>query len=173
MIIFLKIMWYTRLVERYKRNPNTVCVVCKKAIYRRPGEIKKNNYKVFCSMACYGIHSRKEKPCIVCKKMILASLNKKTCSRTCSNKHRAGIRYKIGSPKDKVKTLRILKLRLMEKRGRNCERCNYNKYRILQVHHKNKNNKDNRIENLEIICPNCHYEEHYSEKNWFKNNLEK
>lgn len=27
---------------------------------------------------------------------------------------------------------------------------------VLQLDHKNGNNKDNRIENLRILCPNCH-----------------
>jgi len=26
----------------------------------------------------------------------------------------------------------------------------------LQLHHKNGDNQDNRLENLQIICPNCH-----------------
>lgn len=157
----------------YKRNPNTNCAICNKPIYRRPVEITKHKKGVFCSMDCYGISSRKEKPCAVCGKMILAKFNKKTCRRGCANIYRAGIKYKIGRPKDKANTVRILKLRLMKERGKKCERCNYNKYEILQVHHKNKNNKDNQIENLEIICPNCHYEEHLLEKSWLKNNLEK
>jgi hypothetical protein len=160
-------------VVEYKRNPNTICIICKKAIYRRPTEIKKHKKGVFCSMACYGISSRKEKPCIVCGKLLLSGLNKKTCNRTCSNKYRSGIKYKIGRPKDKARTFRIIKLRLMKERGKNCERCNYNKYEILQVHHKNRNKKDNRTKNLEIICPNCHYEEHLLEKSWLKNTLEK
>ena len=99
-------------MEEYKRNPNTKCAVCKTPIYRRPINIKNSN--VFCSMKCYGISCRKENPCVVCKKLILSSLNKKTCSRGCSNIQRAGIQYKINSPKDKVKSQKALKIRLLD-----------------------------------------------------------
>ena len=61
--------------EQYKRNPNTKCSICGKEIYRRPKEIESG--QVFCSVKCAGIGCRKEKPCTVCKKLILSSLNKK------------------------------------------------------------------------------------------------
>lgn len=143
------------------RNPNTRCFVCKKPIYRRPCEIKGRAGRVFCSMSCFGISCRKEIKCVSCGKLILAGLNKKTCSRSCANKNRAGIVYKINRPRDKVITQRAIKLRLFSVRGRKCERCGYFKYEILQVHHKDRNRSNNSIDNLEIICPNCHYEEHY------------
>lgn len=157
--------------EQYKRNPNTNCVVCNKPIYRRPVEIKRG--KVFCSSICYGISQRKEIPCLVCGKLMLTGLNKKTCSRSCANKHRAGIKYKIGRPRDKARTFRTIKLRLLEERGSRCARCAYNKYEILQVHHKDRNRNNNKLDNLELICPNCHYEEHLLEKSWLKNRVEK
>lgn len=42
-----------------------------------------------------------------------------------------------------------------------CEQCNntgqwLNKVIVLELDHKNGNNKDNRIENLRFLCPNCH-----------------
>lgn len=119
-------------------------------------------------MVCYGIARRKEKPCVICGKLILSKFNKKTCSRTCSNKHRLGIKYKIGRPKDKAKSQRLLKLRLIKERGKKCERCDYKKLEILQVHHKDRNRNNNDLENLALICPNCHYEEHFLEKSWLK-----
>jgi predicted nucleic-acid-binding Zn-ribbon protein len=150
--------------EKYKRKPNTECLICQKPIYKRRVEIKRNEGRIFCSMACYGISRRKEKPCLVCGSPILAGANKKTCSRSCANKHRAGIKYKLNRPRDKVTSYQFLKVRLSKQRGKVCERCGYNKYEILQVHHKNRDRINNNLENLELICPNCHYEEHYLRK---------
>lgn len=147
-------------MEKYKRNPNTTCVICKKAIYKRPCEIKLTTGNVFCSQACYGISNRKEHPCAVCKAPILASMHKKTCSRACANTHRAGIKYKISRPKDKVVSHQAIRTRLLRTRGEQCERCSYSVSAILQVHHKDHSRKNNDLSNLELICPNCHYEEH-------------
>lgn len=150
--------------ELYERNPNTSCIICSTRVYRKPSQIERNNGNVFCSQRCYGINCRREVPCVICQKPILGSLHKKTCSRTCSNKNRAGIKYKIGRPRDKAQKARHIKLQLLRERGTKCERCDYNKGEILQIHHKNRNKYDNRHENLEIICPNCHYEEHILNK---------
>ena len=163
-IKFIFVLWYTGLVSEYKRNPNTKCLVCDKPIYRRPAEIQKNEGRVFCSASCYGINLRKEIPCGVCGKMILSGLNKKTCSRSCANKHRTNIKYKIGRPKSNTESQRTSKSLLLKNRGKKCENCGYNKYQILQIHHKNKNRENNGLENLELLCPNCHAEKHYLEK---------
>lgn len=154
--------------ELYKRNPNTTCKVCKKQIYRRPCELERSAGQAFCSQACYGLACRKEKPCMICGKAILASLHRKTCSRSCSNKSREGLKYKANRPHDKVKYQQGLKIQLLRVRGKNCERCGYGKFEILQAHHKDQNRNNNNFENLELICPNCHCEEHYSEKSWLK-----
>ena len=154
------------MTEQYKRRPNTKCLICSKLIYRRPQEVKSNNGRVFCSQVCYGIGCRKETPCVVCGVPILASANKKTCSRSCANTHRAGIKYRVGSPKSKVKHQQSLKLRLLKDRGKKCERCGYKQYKILNVHHKDRNRENNGLDNLELICPNCHAEEHYLQSSW-------
>lgn len=156
------------MIEQYHRKPNTKCSVCGKQIYRKPYQIRLNRGRVFCSIECYGISNRKEIPCIICGKLILAGKNKKTCSRGCANTLRSGIKYRQGGPKDKVKSYQALKTRLLKLRGSMCERCEYKKVEILQVHHRDKNHANNCLENLELICPNCHYEEHYLEKSWLK-----
>ena len=157
------------MTEQYKRKPNTICIICSKHTYKRPLQIERNGGRAFCGMACYGISCRKESPCTVCGKLILASLNKKTCSRSCANTHRTGIKYQINRPRDKVASQRAIKIRVMQERGIKCERCGYDKKEVLQIHHKDRNKNNNIVDNLELICPNCHFEEHYLEKSWLKN----
>lgn len=147
--------------ESYKRKPNTTCHTCSSPIYRRPGELEVSNNRSFCSSLCYGKSLRKEKPCVVCGTLILASANKKTCSRACANTNRAGIQYTGRAPKDKVKTQRILKERLLSLRGSLCERCSFAIVQVLQVHHRDRDRNNNDLKNLEILCPNCHASEHY------------
>lgn len=158
--------------ESYTRKPNVNCAVCNKSVYRRPIQLQASKGRAFCSMLCYGISSRKETPCAVCGIPILANKNAGTCSRSCANKYRVGIKYKLGRPsKDKVKSQRALKIRLIDQRGTKCERCGYKKVEILHVHHRDRNRNNNALENLELICPNCHYEEHYLENSWLSGSL--
>jgi Zn finger protein HypA/HybF involved in hydrogenase expression len=52
---------------------------------------------------------------------------------------------------------RLIKAGLKENR---CEQCGISSWRgkplSVQLHHKNGDGTDNRTENLEFLCPNCH-----------------
>jgi hypothetical protein len=38
-----------------------------------------------------------------------------------------------------------------------CDICGWDVFNeALEIHHKNKNPSDNRVENLVVLCPNCH-----------------
>lgn len=55
-----------------------------------------------------------------------------------------------------------LKLRLFDAglKENRCERCGLSEWLgeplTMALHHRNGRGKDNRLENLQILCPNCH-----------------
>lgn len=60
------------------------------------------------------------------------------------------------APTSKVKK-RLLKNSLKEDKCEECGIINWrNKPITIQLHHINGDNTDNRLENLQMLCPNCH-----------------
>jgi hypothetical protein len=132
----------------------------------------------FCSHSCSAkignIGNRKHgsppKECLICGG---ETRNKKYCSNDCSieSMRMAKRKYiedtqnicgKIGE--SGMKTF------LLEKHGKKCMVCNgtewFGKPMPLELHHLNGKSKDNSIENLMIICPNCHtFTDTYKSKN--------
>lgn len=52
---------------------------------------------------------------------------------------------------------RLFKEKIKEYRCEKCKIDSYNDEKInLQIHHINGNNKDQRLINIQILCPNCH-----------------
>lgn len=79
-----------------------------------------------------------------------------TCSRACSNTYfRSGPNN--GNFIDGHNNYRKKALDYYDKV---CVRCGYSNELALEVHHKNKNRLDNSIDNLEVLCCNCHTIEH-------------
>lgn len=138
----------------------------------------------FCCMRCSRAFSTKSK-----RQEINDKVSQKLTGRTISDSHRESL--KEGWKKTPVRrwkekldlqdlfvkgTKKVnnqhLKLRLISEgiKSDACECCGtgptYNGRPLtLQVHHVNGDNTDNRIDNLQILCPNCHSQtENYSGK---------
>ncbi len=150
------VYWFSDLIM--KRKPNCSCFVCDKPIYRRPSQISNGN--VYCSLRCTGLSQQKIKVCKICDGDYVGA--KMTCSHSCANKARTGIKYTKEGKFDKAYRGSLLKEKIANKRGGCCERCKMDNYFILQVHHKKERHKGgtDRVTNLELLCPNCHATHH-------------
>lgn len=147
------------------RRPNCECKICLKPIYRRPYQISSG--PVFCSTSCFNKRNFDLylKICPSCgDKFTPNRKDQKTCSRTCSNKSRFGIKYKQGQPNSRATIVRKLKKLLLAERGYKCEECSFKVVEILQVHHvvRRCDGGSNELNNLKLLCPNCHALKHFS-----------
>lgn len=147
-------------------NPNCECASCKTPLYRRPSRLGKD---VYCSRKCFGQSCKIIKHCVICGSEVLGK-SRITCSTACSNKNRTGINYnQIGKElKSVVSKKSLVRRRLIDHLGfEHCQRCEYSKFpSVLHVHHVIERCKGgtDEVHNLELLCPTCHAEEHYSRK---------
>lgn len=75
------------------------------------------------------------------------------CSRDHGNKHKNILREENGEF-DNSKSYRK---RAFSHYSPQCTICHWDEdERILEVHHKDSNRNNNKVENLIILCPNCH-----------------
>lgn len=144
---------------------------CKKDIPLREKE-KISDYmrKKFCNLSCSASYNnsnkKQENKCLNCGKPLLS--NKKYCSAKCQQSFQyknyierwkegkeTGVRGEYGVSKH-------IRRYLFEKYENKCSLCKWGEMNPfsgkipLEVHHKDGDYKNNKEENLELLCPNCH-----------------
>lgn len=156
------------------------CLNCLKEKITPVSEIKRGFGK-FCSVSCGAKFKNKNKQplpcnvsCALCKMEFHINESKKKQSKSglyfCCRRHKddaqriGGIKeimpahYGTASPKNCYR-----RIAFFEKK-KECERCGYNQNTAaIIVHHIDRNRDNNVIENLEVLCANCHYIEHYGD----------
>lgn len=97
-----------------------------------------------------------KRECVCCGTMFSTEVrisNKQvTCSRACSNTY---FRTKDGASTYRTRALKHY--------GCKCNICGFDNILALEVHHIDKNRENNSIENLKVLCANCHRITHGSE----------
>lgn len=155
------------------------CLNCQKKFNARSQDIKRGFGK-FCCQSCASIYNRALDPkpepntiCAFCHQDFYMSESKKKNSKSglrfCCRKHKdiaqqiGGVtgmqlpHYKTGITYYRNKTL--------NNKPPVCERCSYDKnIAAIIVHHIDRNRENNNINNLEVLCANCHAIEHWSEQ---------
>ncbi len=138
----------------YESHIEMTCKTCQKTFKRHRLHVIKSGG--FCSRSC---HQRD--PCQLCGKIILGrqtfqSGDRKYCSRSCSAFVNRTMKSKVfyvvkgfaRSIKDHGKIL--------------CNRCKIDDINVLIVHHIDENRSNNEMNNLEVLCANCHHKHHWT-----------
>ena len=128
------------------RNPNTVCSKCGEPIYRRPSEIKK--WKTVLCSSCRN------------NTMNLIAKNKNT--KIYDNYIERWKRGEESGIRKPYYVSRHIMRYLFKKYNNKCQECGWseiNQYSgniPLECHHIDGDYKNNKEENLMLLCPNCH-----------------
>ena len=151
------------------------CHLCKTEFNAPLSEDKRGNAR-FCSLTCANRHNAfKRSPlpnfkCAYCNQDLHRSLSKQKqsksnlffCSRDCKDKAQRLGGIEAIQPDhygNRSSTYRNFALRSLPNK---CNRCPYDTLEALIVHHKDKDRSNNDLNNLEILCANCHMIEHSS-----------
>lgn len=147
--------------------PQVQCKICKKEFYAKPSSLKKG-WGQFCSSKCQYAFRRKGEivRCEVCGKEIWRKPRSLRLSKSgkyfCSKSHQTLWRNQIfsgshhwnwkGGEEIEHKSFLI-------KNGIRpvCKLCGCDDTRILAVHHKDRNHRNNILSNLVFLCHNCHH----------------
>lgn len=158
------------------------CVKCDNCstLFYKPTRFLKKSDSNFCSRECKTEDNTKKNTVQVvcshcgtlCTKKNSSLKNSKSglyfCSRSCKDNGQSiefGIKeiwpahYTDGSGINYREKL-LSKTEIHE-----CAECGYKEHpEILQAHHKDRDRTNNTLDNLELLCPNCHQWEHYQNK---------
>lgn len=160
-----------------KKTIIKACDSCNNPFLAKRTEHKRGNAK-FCSRKCFAKHlskTMKQNPkpnvkCALCGEKFYMNTSKQKNSKSglffCCRSHK-DMAQRIGGIKaiqpnhynDGSHAYREIAFRHYDHK---CNICQYNKIpEILVVHHIDRNRNNNNIENLQILCPNCHEETHF------------
>lgn len=158
------------------QKPPINCFVCGKVF--NPTRWQKSQ---FCSHSCGTKHQMAQKPkpatnlkCAYCGKEFYRAPNKqkaKTNNYFCCKLHKSLAQRLDGGlpeimPEHYGKSNKYRRIAYIHKGFIKCELCGYNEFtKVLEVHHKDRNRKNNKVENLQVLCPTCHRVEHYNLRN--------
>lgn len=121
------------------------------------GSPKTIQYIVFVKVQCANCGKEVDKAPAIIKRSLTGNIY---CSRSCSNSKNNTL-FKSGENHPNYTTGRgsYRNRKLKESEGK-CEKCGIDVPCILEVHHIDGDRKNNKLDNLKLLCANCHKLEH-------------
>jgi hypothetical protein len=152
----LQKLGYGFVKEKYIKR---ICLNCKCEF-----DITKLNEKIFCSQSCAATFNNKlrnkKHTCLNCKKGIDSW--KTYCTKQCVNNHKQKVLFERIENSEIGFSEKQLKRYLISKFGEKCMECDWSRIHPItgkvpvQLEHIDGNSENNTLENLKILCPNCH-----------------
>lgn len=155
--------------EQLKLEYEKIGKCCKNCGKKIPYEKRK---LIFCNHSCAATHNNKTSPkrtkrqysktCLYCGQT--TKKNRLYCNKNCQEayKLKQWLEGRTNGSKKSGKFKGYVKQYLMVINNHSCQRCGWSEMNIysntipLEVHHKDGNKFNNNLENLELLCPNCH-----------------
>lgn len=166
----IKKEWLRQQKLNYDNNPK-LCKQCGKPI---PYDKRDN---AFCCQSCSAIYTNTERGnkhrkhnrfCINCGKELTNKVYNKYCCHACQHEYQYKQyvnRWKRGEEtgtQGKYDVSEHIRKYLFDKYNSSCQLCGWNRVNPksgkvpLQIHHIDGNCLNNKEENLQLLCPNCH-----------------
>lgn len=164
--------------QRKRKGVFLACETCKNEFYIMPSRLRqaaKQGATVrYCSMGCYDkrgvngpFHGKKHTEASIEKMTSHPDRPRFKADATNPNVVRFGADYKH-------QAARRLRTRLLDERGARCEQCGYAEVPgVLELHHEDRNRRNNDGANLKVLCPTCHAVDHYAKGDGAYNRLKK
>jgi len=169
------------------KNVHRNCKRCSKSFLTTARDVARG-WGLYCSAACVreDIAARRKKEtaerkermgsnvkCAACAKALYRSPRRLKLSKSglyfCSNTCRASAQH-VGGPLEFLpehygtlgeEGYSRYRAKAFKHKASCCELCSYDKFpKLLEVHHKDKNRRNSDLNNLQILCRNCHAEQH-------------
>ena len=135
------------------------CECCKKEFSGLISDERK-----FCSQSCSASLNNKLRlvtECLNCKRLLNSNL-KTYCSSSCQGQYRRKVIFKQIDEGVITLSTRNYKNYLIDKFGEKCMECGWDEINPysgtipIELEHIDGNSENNKLENLKLLCPNCH-----------------
>ena len=155
-----------KITKKYFANKIKECLECNSEFLVKTS-CKKDFKKKFCNNSCSAKYNNKRKEkkdygnCLCCNSK-LNRKEKKYCNNKCQGIYKRKKIFEEIENDNSNMSSRNYKLYLIWKYEEKCMKCGWaetNKYSNtipIELEHKDGNSKNNNLENLELLCPNCH-----------------
>jgi hypothetical protein len=149
--------------NQYHRKEDCFCMQC--------GVLLVGWQRKFCSHSCNALYNNAlrvmNNVCLFCGKRGI-SKKRKFCSRTCFNQYTLQTKFSqlekgfYGSSANGIDHSRLIKKYLIYKNGNKCMKCGWSEVNPvsgmvpIELEHIDGNSENNNLNNVLLLCPNCH-----------------